>query len=334
MQLSLSLAEIIVLMAGAITLGITIHFFIVSRRSLKTMSFDPGRTAKTLEEWKLRYFNDVEKRDQELQNLRKELEHAIEKTRVLQQEKESLGFKLKSAEKTTAAEMINGDVKTDFVHELKVTRQGLLEQNEKISALLEKTSVISDLEGSNEELFIENEELKAQVDELQERLGEKEKEVEEIRQKSSVSKEMSSMLDNAYQEFNALQEKIVKLESQVSSSRHMSMEYEDMKESLLKATKDLEDHKQRLSEALHELRQTREENAENADLLREANFQRQQLQKRVAYLEELNHDLQSVADANRKLEGQLKRIGELESLLNVMTEERDELTRKQMNTSL
>jgi Tfp pilus assembly protein PilO len=67
---------------------------------------------------------------------------------------------------------------------------------------------------------------------------------------------------------------------------------------------------------------------ETEEKLRESNFQRQQLQKRVAYLEELNSDMQAVTDANKKLEVQLKRIGELESMLNVVAEERDRLSRK------
>jgi hypothetical protein len=67
---------------------------------------------------------------------------------------------------------------------------------------------------------------------------------------------------------------------------------------------------------------------ETSDRLRDANFQRQQLQKRVSYLEELNNDLHVVADANKKLEGQLRKIGELESMLNVVSEERDDLLRK------
>jgi hypothetical protein len=41
--------------------------------------------------------------------------------------------------------------------------------------------------------------------------------------------------------------------------------------------------------------------------------------------------MKAVSDANKRLEGQLKRIGELESMLNVISEERDELARRQMN---
>ena len=64
------------------------------------------------------------------------------------------------------------------------------------------------------------------------------------------------------------------------------------------------------------------------DKLSESNQQRQQLQKKVAYLEELNHDLHQMSEANKKLEGQIKRLGELESKLNIVAEERDRLREK------
>ena len=66
--LSLSVIELIVLMLGAITLGVTIHFFIVSRRSLRASVAEVtgGKPAKELAEWKSRYFNDIELRDKEL----------------------------------------------------------------------------------------------------------------------------------------------------------------------------------------------------------------------------------------------------------------------------
>lgn len=73
-SLSLSIVEIIVLMLGAIILGITIHFFVVSRRSMKSSPMEAEKISKTLEEWKLRYFNDTEIRDKELTQLRKRLE--------------------------------------------------------------------------------------------------------------------------------------------------------------------------------------------------------------------------------------------------------------------
>ena len=81
-NLSLSIIEIIVLMLGAITLGITIHFFITSRKGMKSSPMETEKVSKTLEEWKLRYFNDTEIRDKELTDLRKRLEEAKENNNI------------------------------------------------------------------------------------------------------------------------------------------------------------------------------------------------------------------------------------------------------------
>ena len=142
---------------------------------------------------------------------------------------------------------------------------------------------------------------------------------------------MTSILDSAYSEFNVLQSKIHKLEVQVSSTKMVNMDYEDMKEAHYKMARDFEESRLKLNHVLTENQQLQSQLTETEDKLREANFQRQQLQKRITYLEELNNDLQAVSDANKKLEGQLKRIGELESRLNVISEERDELAKRQMN---
>src|ERR1044072_5707626 len=81
-SLTLSLLEIIVLMVGAIVLGITIHFFITSRRQLKNSSIETDKTSKSLEEWKLKYFNDMEARDKELSSLKQQLQESEENCNI------------------------------------------------------------------------------------------------------------------------------------------------------------------------------------------------------------------------------------------------------------
>ncbi|MBK9568570.1 MAG: hypothetical protein IPO53_00665 [Chitinophagaceae bacterium] len=81
-SLSLSIIEIIVLMLGAIVLGITIHFFITSRKSMKHTPMEAEKISKNLEEWKLRYFNDTELKDKELTQVRKRLEEAEENNSI------------------------------------------------------------------------------------------------------------------------------------------------------------------------------------------------------------------------------------------------------------
>jgi Tfp pilus assembly protein PilO len=55
--------------------------------------------------------------------------------------------------------------------------------------------------------------------------------------------------------------------------------------------------------------------ADTEEKLKEANFQRYQFQKKAVFLEELNKDLQEVAEQNKRIEGQLRRLSEMEELL-------------------
>jgi DNA repair exonuclease SbcCD ATPase subunit len=81
--LSLTLIEIIVLMLGAIMLGITIHFFIVSRKSLKITALNAsGKIGRDLEQWKLKYFNDIEIKDKELSLTRQQLAETEENNNI------------------------------------------------------------------------------------------------------------------------------------------------------------------------------------------------------------------------------------------------------------
>lgn len=334
-SLSLSIVEIIVLMLGAIILGITIHFFVVSRRSMKSSPMEAEKISKTLEEWKLRYFNDTEIRDKELTQLRKRLEEAEENNNInvieaeetkklnkkLQAELDSLRKTAPTAEKE----------KPDYIEQLRKAQTSLMEHNEKINQLLGQIDIVKETEEKQQEILKVNEELYSQVDELKFLLSQKEKEISNTRHKEHLTNEMTSMIDSAYNEFNVLQDKIQKLESQVNTSKRLNLEYEDLKETHYRISQDFEEQKRKYSAAVTENKQLLEELTETEDKLKEANFQRQQLQKRVAYLEELNNDMQAVADANKKLEHQLKRVGELESMLNMVAEERDELARKQFN---
>ena len=329
--LSLSIVEIIILMLGAIVLGITIHFFIVSRRSFKTTPSESGKINKTLDEWKLRYFNDIEKRDNELATLKKQLQEAEENSNIYSIEADEMRKQNKKlqAEIEMQHKTASPADKHDYIEQLRQAQTSLLEHNEKINHLLGQIDIVKETEEKQQEILKYNEELSGQIDELKFMLSQKEKEISNVRQKEQLTHEMTSMLDNAYNEFHQLQDKINKLEGQVNASKRINLEYEDLKEGHYKLTKDFDEQKHKYNAAVTENQHMKAELEETEDKLREANFQRQQLQKRVAYLEELNNDMQAVAEANKKLEGQIKRIGELESLLNVVEEERDDLARKQ-----
>ena len=366
-QLSLSLVEIIVLMLGAIVLGITIHFFITSRRSLKdeVEKAPGGKLNRELDDWKRRYFNDIEDKQRELEGLKKKFANVEENSEINmieademrkanKQLKAEIELRKQTPTTTNANESIEIDQlrkqnkqlkeeiellkktpqttntgKPDYIEQLRLAQSGLLEHNTKINQLLEQIDIVKETEEKQQDILKNNEVLAEQVDELNSRLSQKEKELNNVRQKEHLTTEMNSMLDNAYTEFNTLQEKMLKLEMQVINAKKINIEYEDLKEGYSKVSTDLSDEKKKYQAAHNENNQLRDTLTETENKLKEANFQRQQLQKKVAYLEELNIDMQAIADANKKLEGQIRSIGELESMLNVVSEERDDLARKQ-----
>lgn len=332
-NLSFSIIEIIVLMLGAIVLGITIHFFIVSHRSLKTASSEAGKINKNSDEWKLKYFNDTELKDKEPADLKQRLSEAEENSNINSIEAEEmrkLNKKLQS-EIELLHKAVPATEKPGYIEQLRQAQSSLLEHNEKINLLLGQIDIVKETEEKQQEILKNNEELSGQIDDLKFMLSQKEKEISNIHQKEQLTNEMKAMLDSAYNEFNVLQDKIHKMESQVNNSKRLNLDYEDLKEGHYKLTRDFEEQKLKYNTTMAESQQMRVELEETENKLQEANFQKQQLQKRVAYLEELNNDMQGVADANKRLETQLKRVGELESMLNIVAEEKEELARRQIN---
>lgn len=341
--LSLTLIEIIVLMLGAITLGITIHFFIVSRKSLMTTTLNAsGKVNRDLEQWKLKYFNDIEYRDKELALLKQQLTDTEENNDINAIEAEEMRKlnKVLKAEletsRTTSKPALTAIVvtnKPDYIDQLSQAQLSLLEHAEKINHLLGQIEMVKETEEKQQDAQKLNKQLTIQINDLKFLLSQKEEETNSIRQKEYLTTEMTSRLDNAYNEFNVLQDKIQKLETQVIASKGLSLDYEDLRESNQKTIRDFEEQKHKYNAALLENQHLQTELAATEDQLREISFLRQQLQKRVAYLEELNNDMQAVSAANKKLEGELKKIGELESRLNIVAEERDELARRQFRAS-
>jgi chromosome segregation ATPase len=386
MTLNLSIIELAVLFFCAVTLGIVIHFFITSRRSLKTSSPESEKNKQMVDEWKLKYFNEVERKEQEMEEIKNFLAEAQDGNRVYKEEIEELRkqqkrmqAELESAQKTvgtdewklkyfnevenkekemeelrnllleaqennqasrseieglrkqqklTQAETTVTGSKPNYIEQLRIAQASLIEHNEKINQLLENIEAAKESEEKQKLMEEENEGLMNQIKDLKYILSEKEIEIHNIRQKENLTKEMTSMLDSAYSEFNTLQSKMQKLESQLASNKMISLEYEDLKEEHIKVLHGYEDYKAKLQAMTAENQQLIFRLNEAEDKYRDANFQRQQLQKRVSYLEELNNDLQVVADANKKLEHQLRRIGELESMLNVVSEENQLLKRQ------
>jgi chromosome segregation ATPase len=132
----------------------------------------------------------------------------------------------------------------------------------------------------------------------------------------SLSKEMTERLERAYDEFNFLQERINKIHSQVIDPTKRNFEFDELEQSYFRLTKEYDELKIKHLTLMDDTQRITRALADAEEKLRDANFQKQQLSKKVLFLEELANDLQQLSGHHKKLEGQLRRISEIESLLS------------------
>jgi myosin heavy subunit len=336
-NISVSIVEIIIFQLGALLIGVVIHFFIVTRKRFKKEIEDlKNPPAKKNDTWAMDLLEDIEEKKIQIAKLQKDLNRALENENIYQIEieelnKENKALRLEKREQPMAGAAADERVAergSNYMQQLREAQESLLEHNEKINRLLGQIDIVKETEEKQKEIEQRNEELKDQIGNLKFLLKDKEDEILRVKQKENMTKEMTSMLDSAYSEFEVLQGKMLKLESQLAGNKRIGLDFEDLKETYYKLNNEHEHLKTRYQAITAENQQLHGLLDETEEKLHDANFQKQQLQKRVAYLEELSNDLQMMSEANKKLEGQIRKIGELESRLNIVSEERDSLEQK------
>jgi chromosome segregation ATPase len=308
-NLNLNILATAVLLAGVVILGITIYFFIISRRSLKqtlqevneNMNLPPNAPAAAAKAPKTVGVIVNEGANEEKRNPAPQEE-------------------IKPLAKPRTA------VKEQPIESLKET---VLHQQELLTSFLRQVEEIE--KNGREELEHQNKELQNEITTLESQLSDKDAELEELKQKASVAERMAARIDEVYQEFEQLQTKISTLERQASKANNLALELEDAKLAYEQIHKDLQRKAEKLEESYSENQRLQQQVNTLEDKLTDANLQRQQLQRKVQFLEGLNTDLQAMSDTNKKLQTELRRVGELESMLNMMAEERDYLLRKKEN---
>lgn len=301
--INLTLIEFIVLPLVCIIFGVTVYFFISSRKSLQE-TLRAGKKPVMLEKER----------------------PALPKTGMELQEQFA---KMRFEASVPKQQKMEAPVRKPFVKEENTVfdlKNTIAQQQKMLDSYLEK---VEELENEGrEELNNRIDELEKKVDELYGVIEEKDEEIKDLNQQVSAGQRMTAKIEEVYREFEHLQTKMETLEKQASRANNLAIELEDAKYAYEQVHKELLRKQEKLEEIMEENQRMRNERNELEDKISEANLQRQQLQKKVQFLTDLNNDMQGIADTNKKLQTELRRIGELESMLNMMAEERDFLLRK------
>lgn len=306
LSIPLSVLEVVILCVVATITIAAIRFFIITQRNLRQTI---EKASKAYDYRSLSSGTSAPTKPKA--NLLKQLGNRINLSQVV------------STLKKTAAEK-DPLPKEESAEKLKATIQ---QQQRLLSGFLKQ---VEELEGESKgELQLQNRTLQKEIKMLELQLEEKDAEIAELQQQNSLSDRMTSRIEEVYQELEELQAKMMSLEKQANRANNLALELEDTRELYEQIHKELQRKNEKLSEAYAENEDLKADIRELEDKLAEANLQRQQLQRKTQFLQDLNTDLQSISDTNKKLSSELRRIGELESMLNMIAEERDFLLKRQ-----
>jgi chromosome segregation ATPase len=334
-QLTVRLPEIIICELGALILGFTIHFFWNSRKALHIN--EPQNTGISDDDnWKLKYYNDMDMQERAQQQLRdrltqvqdaeRSLTHDLEENRTetdeLREELEIVHTRLSEAEAQLKPLSVatEPDQANSYLTQLRMAQEKLAEHNNSITRLLEQTRMVEDSEKKTQELLQQNEELHEKIRNTGQQLVDKEAEISHLRHQQKLAEEMGSRLDKVYEEYSTLQDKLLKLQTYLTQPYNRGTDYDELKDAYFKLGKEHDEMKLKYLSLREENQRLNRILADTEEKLKEANFQRQQYQKRSAFLEELNHDLQEISEHNKKIESQLRRVSDMETLLNKITQ--------------
>jgi chromosome segregation ATPase len=269
--------------------------------------------------WKLKYYTDMEVQEKTMQQLRDRLSESEENEKISTIETEELREALallKEKHSRTEALIKPPTVTEDYLTQLKTAQENLYQYNQHINKLLQQIQLLKESEKKYQDLQQKNAVLNDQVSILQRQIAEKDLEINRIMQEQRLVLEMNERMDKAYADFTQMQDKLRKLEKYLDQPHSKRIEYDQLQESYFKLSREFDEVKGKQISLFEENQRLSRILADTEDKLKEATFQRQQYQKKMLFLEELNRDLQDATEQHKKMESQLRRISEMESILS------------------
>ena len=317
-QISVSIVEILIFQLGAIILGFSMHFFWTSRKTPPPSTAErpvlAGSSLNPANEWRLKYVEEVESRQKVEQQLRRDIENLKDNESLLIIELEEAKKEINRLEELVKP-TDEAPPEESYLAQLHNAHHQLQAHNQDISRLLSQIDQLKESEKKQQATQQVNEELHHTIYELRKNLFERESELRMVRQQQELTREIQERLDRAYKDFSGLQDNLQKVESYIVKPENRNFEYENLQQSFFRLTTEFDSLKMRQQAMLEENQRLSILLADADDKLRESNFIRQQLQKKITFLEELNNDLQLLAEQHKRLDNQLKRATEISVMM-------------------
>jgi hypothetical protein len=317
--LTVRLPEIIIFLLGALILGFTFHYFWTTRKTIRIQKPIADEGINDNDNWKLKYYTDMEIQEKTLQTLRERLSESEENEKIYHLESEELREEvnlLKEKYARSEAQIRPPTATDDYLQQLKTAQENLFQYNQHINRLLQQIQLLKESEKKYQDLQHQHNMLNEQYSSVQRQLNDKEIEISRIMQEQRMVLEMNERMDKAYADFNHMQDKLRKLEQYLDQPHSKRIEYDQLQDTYFKLSREFDEVKGKQMALFDENQRLSRILADTEDKLKEANFQRQQYQKKMLFLEELNRDLQEATEQQKKMESQLRRISEMESILS------------------
>jgi hypothetical protein len=148
------------------------------------------------------------------------------------------------------------------------------------------------------------------------------KNLRHLEQRSELAESLMLRLDEKQKELFHLQSRYNKLENRIEDVNYISLELEEAKVTIEQLNKDKLKREHRLTALMTENDEMRDEIFNLRKDLTEVAAEKQQLLKKISLMQDLESEWQVMAEKNHQLQSKVRRIGELESLLSLMKEEK------------
>jgi hypothetical protein len=146
--------------------------------------------------------------------------------------------------------------------------------------------------------------------------------IQQLQKRSELADSLMLRLEEKQRDYFSLKNKYHKLEERTEEIKYMSIELEETRSLVDQLVTEKEKRENRIAGLETENGELREEIHHIRRDLIEAMQENQRLQKKISMMADLETEWQMVVEKNHQLQTKVRRIGELESLLSLMREER------------